>query len=121
MACIYRGQDGQEGGIGCEVLRCRRKRGACANCEFLIGRFGGEKGEQRRGWVYGMFVDVLCCVSLDSAIGIMEEESGRPTMCGLSGSVEIFLEPRKNSVGAPKPGRMLRAARANVLVSILNC
>lgn len=41
-------------------------------------------------------------------------------MCGLSGSVDIALEePRRNSVGVLKLGRMLRVERANVLDSIV--
>jgi hypothetical protein len=54
------------------------------------------------------------CVSLSRGGG-----GDRRTMCGLSGRVETVLEPRKKSVGALKPGRMLRVERANVLDSIV--
>lgn len=42
-------------------------------------------------------------------------------MCGCSGNVETFLEPRRHKVGALKLGRMQRTERAKVLGSMLIC
>jgi hypothetical protein len=41
------------------------------------------------------------------------------TMCGFEGSVDVHLEPRRNSVGARALGRMQRIERTNVLDSIV--
>jgi hypothetical protein len=40
-------------------------------------------------------------------------------MCGFSGNVDTFLDPLRYSVGALNAGRIERADRAKVLVSIL--
>jgi hypothetical protein len=73
VAGIDGGEDLQEGGIWGEVLRCRGEGGTCADCEFLIWRFRRQEGEEARGWVYRVFVDVL-------GLGLVGDVEGRGVM-----------------------------------------
>jgi hypothetical protein len=59
VACVDGGEDGEERGVGGEVLGGWWESGTGADCESLVGRFGGEEGEERCRWVYWVFVDVL--------------------------------------------------------------
>lgn len=59
VAGIDSGEDGEKVLVGCVVLGRGRERGTGSNGEFLVGRFGGEQGEEGDGRVYGVFVDVL--------------------------------------------------------------